>query len=140
MRTSKVVLRLLKMTIRIFLVVLICGGLLYAAKSAYDIGYRIYTETPVESEPGTDVEIVVGNNLSAYSLGKLLKSHGLIDNAIVFTVQMKLSQYADTVIPGTYTLNTSQTATEMLAILSTEVEEEVEEETEDEEAEASDEE
>ena len=77
-----------------------------------------------KKESGRDVIVEVKEGTSALSLGKTLKEKGLIRNAYLFVVQMKLSAYADTVKPGIYTLSTTQTAREMLKIMSTATEEE----------------
>ena len=44
-----------------------------------------------------------------------------------FSVQMELSEYKNQIHPGTYILNSSQTADEMLAVLAGEAETESEE-------------
>ena len=130
MSASKVVLKILHICIIALLIVLVAFGLLQVGTAAYDMGYRVFTEGSVDSEPGRDVVVEVTEGMSALSLGRLLEEKGLVDSAYVFMAQMKLSVYANKVKPGLYTLNTSQTAEEMLAVMSAS-DEPAEEETEE---------
>ena len=129
MSASKVVLNILHVCIVALLIVLIAFGLVQAGTAAYSVGYRIFTEGAVDSAPGQDVVVEVSEGMSARSLGKLLEEKGLVEDAHVFMFQMMLSPYAKKVQPGLYTLNTSQTAEEMLAVMSPS--QETEEETEE---------
>jgi UPF0755 protein len=49
-------------------------------------------------------------------LSKLLEQKGLVSDANVFFVQLKLSD--DEVVSGAYELNTAMTAAEMLEVMS----------------------
>ena len=73
----------------------------------------------MDKEPGRDVIVEVEKGISPLKLGKNLEEKGLIRDAYLFVIQMKLSAYANKVQPGVYTLSTSQTAREMLQIMST---------------------
>lgn len=126
MSASKIVLNILYVCITALLFVLIAFGLLKAGAWAYDMGYRVFTEQPVDIAPGTDVVVEVSQGMSALELGTVLEEKGLIDNAGLFVIQMKLSAYANKVKPGLYTLSTAQTAREMLKVMSSEPEEEEE--------------
>ena len=119
MRSSKVVLQILSICVSLLVFVLVVFVLLKAGTMAYDMGYRIFTEPPMESAPGNDVVVEVDEGMSALSLGTMLEEKGLVEDAHVFMIQMKLSAYANKVRPGLYTLNTSQTAREMLQVMST---------------------
>lgn len=126
MSTSKAVLNILSFCISILIFVLVIFGLIQVGGMAYDMGYRVFTEQPMTGEPGRDVVVEVTEHMSAHQLGTVLEEKGLVDNAWLFAVQMQLSAYAKKVNPGLYTLNTSQTAREMLMVMSakTETEEE----------------
>ena len=122
MSASKVVLKILSACISVLIFVLVIFGLIGVGTTAYDIGYRVFTEKPVDNAPGRDVVVEVTSEMSALSLGTVLEEKGLVDNAYLFVIQMKLSAYAKKVKPGLYTLNTSQTAREMLQVMSAEPE------------------
>ena len=119
MSSSKMVLRILYTCIIALLFVLIIFGVVRLSVAAYSMGYRILTEEPMDKEHGRDVIVEVEKGISPLKLGKNLEEKGLIRNAYLFVIQMKLSAYANKVQPGVYTLSTSQTAREMLQIMST---------------------
>ena len=90
--------------------------LLYGSRVAYDFGYSVFTTGPVEEAPGRDVEVTILTGMSARSIGSLLVSQGVIENATVFYVQATI--YGYDFQPGTYILNTSQTMESILLTLA----------------------
>lgn len=128
MRSSKIVLKIVGTMFSLLLWVLIFVGLVRIGQWAYGFGYRVFTESPVESAPGTDKSVTISDDMSAREIGNLLKEKGLIRDPDLFVAQLKLSSYSDTIKVGTYTLNTSMTAKEMMQVMS--AEEETTEETE----------
>lgn len=127
MRSSKKTLHLLGFILNVLMMVLIVFVVIQLAAVAYDIGYRVFTEPAMESEPGRDVMVEVESGMSAWALGTELEEKGLVDNHILFTVQLQLSSYAKNIKPGLYTLNTSMTAQEMMQVMTKEeIEETVE--------------
>ncbi|QBE96538.1 endolytic transglycosylase MltG [Blautia producta] len=95
-------------------------AVIFVGKSAYDFGYAIFNEVPMADGEGTDITVVIKDGSSVYQIGKILKKKGLIEDAKVFVVQEKLSNYKDKLQAGTYILNTNMTAEEMMAILARE--------------------
>ena len=84
---------------------------------AYDYGYRIFGEEPVEAEPGRDISIQVADGDEAEDIGRMLEEKGLIRDANLFVIQEKLSGLEDGIAAGTYELNTAMTVGEMLDIM-----------------------
>ncbi len=128
MSASKVVLRILHVCISILVFLLVLFGLVKLGGQAYDLGYRVFTERPMENEPGTDVTVRVSEGMNALSLGTVLEEKGLVRDNKLFAIQMMLSAYAKKVKPGLYTLNTHQTSREMLKVMAAEEPKEEEEE------------
>lgn len=95
-------------------------AVIFVGKSAYDFGYAIFNEVPMAEGEGTDITAVIKDGSSVYQIGKILKKKGLIEDAKVFVVQEKLSNYKNKLQAGTYILNTNMTAEEMMAILARE--------------------
>ena len=126
MRSSKVALNILSSVLSILLGILILFVVLRAGNAAYDIGYRIFTEPAMDREPGRDVTVRVTSHMSGTKLGSLLEEKRLVDNGFLFAIQLKLSSYEGKLKAGSYTLNTSQTAEEMIQVLAGEEEEEEE--------------
>ena len=69
----------------------------------------------------------IQKGISATELGSLLEEKGLVDNGVLFSIQLYLSSFDDKLKSGDYVLNTSQTAEEMIQILAGEETEEAEE-------------
>lgn len=126
MSTSKIVMRIVSISFSILVVVLILFGFTKLGNYAFDFGYRVFTEQPISKEPGKDVVIQVESGMSDSELGQILEDKGLIRDGTLFVAQLKMSAYANKIQAGIYTLNTSETAKEMIQIMST-----VEESTED---------
>lgn len=94
-------------------------GTVAVAMTAYNFGYRVFTEAPMEKEPGTDVTIKIEKSMNGQQIGNLLQKKGLIRDADLFRIQLKLSVYEDKIKPGEYKLNTSMTAKDMMVVMST---------------------
>ena len=120
MKLNKLVLKFVSISFSILVMLLVVIGLIKLGSFCYDFGYRVFTEGPVEEEPGTDVSVDVTDDLSEYQIGKLLKKEGLIRDANLFYVQLRKLK------AGTYTLNTSMTAKDMMAVMAAEAEESTE--------------
>ncbi|TGY91491.1 aminodeoxychorismate lyase [Petralouisia muris] len=127
MKSSKMTLSILNSVLSILIMVLILFVTLKAGEAAYALGYRIFTEPAVDRESGRDVTVRLQEGMSAQELGSLLEEKGLVDNGILFAIQLKLSALEDKLKSGKYTLNTSQTAEEMIQVLAGEETEETEE-------------
>ena len=108
MKLNKLVLKFVSISFSILVMLLVVIGLIKLGSFCYDFGYRVFTEGPVEEKPGTDVTVDVTGDLSEYQIGKLLKKEGLIRDANLFYVQLRMSAYHGKLKTGTCTLNTSQ--------------------------------
>ena len=90
---------------------------------AYDYGYRIFGEEPVDEEPGRDVTIEVAESDDAQDIGLMLEQKGLIRDSKLFVIHEKLSGSETGIASGTYELNTAMTVDEMLDFMLTASEE-----------------
>ena len=104
---NKIVFRFVSISFSVLILLLIVIGLIKAGTYCYDFGYRIFTEGAVEAAPGRDVVVQITEDMSGLDIGGELEEKGLIDDKLLFFVQLKLSAYADDINPGVYTLNTS---------------------------------
>lgn len=110
---------MIRTTIRTLLYVVAAMAILRGATWSYSFGYAIFSnQTMAKEGQGRDVYVTVEDGESVKEVAKTLKKERLIKDIRVFEVQEKLSKYKDKIQPGTYILNTEQTAEEMLAILS----------------------
>ena len=87
-------------------------------KKAYDFGFRVFTEGPVAEAPGRDIVMSVDKGEGLTDIAKKLEEKGITGDWMLFFVQAKLSEYKGEIEPGTYTLNNSYTADELMAVLT----------------------
>lgn len=113
--------------LRLALLILVVVGIFKVGEYAYTYCYSVVSDTAAEEEPGRDVSVSVTSDMSAGKVAKLLERKGLVKNADVFKIQMKVTGYEDKIQPGKYVLNTSMRPREMLKILAGEETEEDEE-------------
>lgn len=84
---------------------------------AYDFGYRVFADLPVSEGEGRTVNVVVSEGQGSRELAKMLEQKGLVNDANVFWIQIKLSECDDKLQPGTYELSTAMNSEQMLQIL-----------------------
>ncbi len=121
MSASKIVWKMVSISFSALILILLVIGMYQGGKRAYAFGYRVFTEKAVDlPEEGKDKVVQVVADMGAKELGDLLKKKGLIRDANLFVLQLKLSAYSGEIKEGTYTLSTSMTAQEMMQVMSAE--------------------
>lgn len=90
---------------------------------AYDFGYRIFAEEPVELGTGRMVSVSIVEGKSVSEIGEILEEKGLIRDAKLFYLQEMFSEYKGELKPGVYELSTGMTPYEMMEIMSASEEE-----------------
>lgn len=118
MNAKQMVAAILGAVLKVAVAVLIITYVYKGALVAYDYGYRVFQEKPMEESPGTDIVVEITVGKSAMQIGEVLEDKGLIRDARLFFVQNLLSHYKDKLKPGKYTLNTSMSMEEMMEIMS----------------------
>lgn len=113
---------LLKITAAVVLVLLVYK----LSFSAYDFGYRIFAEEPVDSIGVRTASVTIVEGKTPKEIGKILEEKGLIRDGFLFIFQEMFSEYHDELQPGVYELNTGMTPFEMMQIMARQVEEEEE--------------
>ena len=121
MKVDKMVIKTLTTVLKVVLAVVVVMFVYKGATLAYDYGYRVFAEEPVDAAPGMDMDVVVEDGMGPKEIGIMLESRGLIKDGTLFYLQNILSKYKDDLKAGTYTLNTSMTTEEMMAVISGEV-------------------
>lgn len=123
MNKNKLVLRFVSISFSVLVILLVLIGFVKVGTYCYDFGYRIFTEEAIDEEPGRDVVIQITDDMSGMDIAKELEDKGLIQDARLFYIQLKLSTYSKKINPGVYTLNTSMQARDMMVEMSKEQEE-----------------
>ena len=95
----------------------------WIGKSAYQFGYNIFNQQAMSPWAGQEVTVVIEDGSSVYKIGKTLESKGLVEDAKIFYVQERLSNYHGKLKAGTYLLSTAYTPNRIMSILSGEDEE-----------------
>lgn len=126
MRVKKATVFILSLSLRIILFALIIIGIIKGGQMAYEFGLSVFLEEAVSEEPGRNITVMIEEGTSTSEIGKMLEKKGLIRDHRLFYVQVKLSKYNNKLRPGTYTLNTSMKAREMMSVMSLEQTEESE--------------
>lgn len=122
MNSKEIVGSVFGMAFKIIAAVLIIMFVYKYAFLAYDYGYRLFGEKPITSGEGRTVTVTIPEGVDAKKVGEILETKGLIRDSQLFVLQELLSDYHGAILPGEFELNTSMTAEEMLAVLSTEPE------------------
>ena len=115
---KKIVLGILNASVRIAILVIAFSLIKKVCLTAYDYGYRVFSERPMTEGEGFDEDIVIPVGSSAMDIGKILKNKGLIRDEKLFYVQVLLSSYRGKLNPGDYVLNTSMTAEDMMRVMA----------------------
>ena len=109
---------------KIALYVCVVVLIIWIGKTAYQFGYDVFNQQAMSPGEGQDVTVVIQEDDSVYEIGKILEQKGLVEDALVFWVQEKLSNYSGELKPGTYLLSTAYTPTRIMGILAGDEEQE----------------
>ncbi len=90
---------------------------------AYDFGYRIFAEEPMELGEGRIVSVSIVEGKTVAEIGDILEEKGLIRDSRLFYFQEMFSEYRGDLQPGVYELSTGMTPYEMMAIMAADEEE-----------------
>lgn len=115
---NKTLYQVIKIAGTVLVVLLVVYGTVRTSIMAFDYGYRVFTEPPMASKPGTSVVVTITPEMGADDIADYLLEKGLIRDDNLFWIQYQLSAYKGDILPGSYTLNTSMTAKEMMIIMA----------------------
>ena len=124
MKISSLISGILNFIVRAAIVIVVIYAIKQICITAYDYGYRIYSEPPMAEGEGVDIVVNIPMGSSVSDTAEILKGYGLIRDERLFALQERFSDYHGKLEPGMYTLNTSMTAEDMLAAMSPSVSEE----------------
>lgn len=106
------------MLLKVLVAILVIVGVYKGATIGYEYGYRVFQEPAMTESPGVDIQVDITMGKTALEIGEVLEQHGLVRDKYIFYVQNLLSNYKDELQPGSYVLNTSMTAQEMMEIMA----------------------
>lgn len=126
MKLNKVIFKFVSLSFSILVMLLVVVGLVELGSFCYDFGYRVFTETSVDEEPGREVVVQITSDMSEREIGDMLEEEGLVRDGKLFYAQLKLSAYSGDLLPGIYTLNTAMTGKDMIVVMAAGTEESTE--------------
>lgn len=132
MKTQRAVLAAGLFFLRLAIVILVAVGIYRLGVYAYTYGYSIVSDAAMEEKPGRDMRVVLSSDMTVREAAQLLERRGLVKDADIFRIQLKVNKYEDKIKPGEYILNTSMTPKELMQALAGEGEDEEEKEEEEE--------
>ena len=118
MNKNKLVFRFVSVSFSILVILLVLIGFIKIGTYCYEFGYRVFTEEAVDAEPGRDVVVQITDGMSGMDIAKELESKGLVRDAKLFYVQLRVSAYYKKLNLGVYTLNTSMDARDMMVVMA----------------------
>lgn len=127
MNTKQLIISIGTIAVKLAVAYLIITYMIQWMGAAHEFGYRMFAEEPMTGEPGITYNVTVTEESTPKQIAEALEEYGLIRDKNLFYAQYMVSEYRNKIEPGTYDLNTSMTAEQMLEIMSPE-EDEAEEE------------
>ena len=104
--------------LKLALYVAIILGLIYLGQTTYYYTHAVFANQACEEAPGKTMKVTISEDVSEKELAKVLEKNGLIENSLVFRIQMKMAGFGQMIEADTYELNTSMTPSELIKILS----------------------
>ena len=118
MTTHKAVMRVASFCLKVIIFIVIVLGIVSLGLTTYRYTHAVFSDAALEEEPGKLVRVKIPEDVNGKQLAKVLEENGLIEDANVFVIQMKMADFGETVKAGTYELSTSMPPSEMFKILS----------------------
>lgn len=123
-RLGAAVVTLVKVIFRIVLYICVAFLIYWGGKAAFHFAYTVFNEQAVSPGEGEEVVVAIEEGSNSYQIGKTLENAGLIENALIFVIQERLSNYHGQLKAGTYSLSTAYTPTRIMSVLAEEPQQE----------------
>jgi len=118
MKAKNLIISIATTVVKVAVAAFIITKALEMATTAYEFGFRVFTEAPMTGEPGINYTVTLTEETKPKQVAEALEEYGLIRDKNLFYVQYLLSEQKDKLVPGSYELNTCMTAEEMLVIMA----------------------
>lgn len=123
MKSQKIILTMALVLFRITILFCVIIGIWSLGETSYSYCYKIIAQTSMSKEPGKNVSISFAESMDNKDLSVLLEKRGVIEDANIFHLQLKVNKYEEKLEHGTYTLNTSMTPKQIMQVIAGEAEE-----------------
>ncbi len=118
MNVRQIIISVISAIVKIAILIYLITYITKWTATAYDFGYRIFTEEPVSIGEGVSYSVTFEKGASVRNLAKTLEEYGLIRDANLFYVQYLASDYRNNLVPGTYELSSGMDSQQMMEIMS----------------------
>ncbi|MBR5509071.1 MAG: endolytic transglycosylase MltG [Lachnospiraceae bacterium] len=123
MKAEKAMLSTALFVLRLAITVLVIIGIYRVGEYSYLYSYSVVSDAAIEAAPGRDISVTLSKGVKPKEIASFLERKGLVKDAKVFQIQIKLNGYEEDLKSGTYILNTSMTPREMMRVMAGEEEE-----------------
>ena len=113
---SRIVWSIIGLLVRVALIFLLVIGIQSVISIGYDFGYNLFKGEAMSDPPGRDVVFTIEQGQSTSEIVDNLLEEGLVGNK--WAVYAQIVFYKRKLMPGTYTLNTSQLNKDILKVLN----------------------
>lgn len=120
--TQAVMMQVGLLCVRLAIMALVIYGVYQVGHTSYMLGYSIMAHSAMEEEPGRDIQVTLDKSMGVKDVALLLERKGLIEDADIFRIQLKVNKYESKLHLGSYVLNTSMTSKEIMQVLAGELE------------------
>lgn len=114
--TLKITSFIIRLLMNIMFYVLVAFLIVNVSKQAFQFTYQLYGPVALEKEPGRDLIIQIKKGESTMDIASKLEVNRVIVNKYSFYVKTKIED--DTIMPGTYEINSSMTYNDILEIIT----------------------
>ena len=115
---SAIIRTVINISINILVLAIVMMLIYTYSEKAYEFGKAIFEEQAMDTaESARNVVVTIPKNASDKDVAALIKKAGLVEDKNVFLIQLVLSDYKGKAVPGTYTLSTANTPTEIMQII-----------------------
>lgn len=115
---SSIIRTVINISINILVVAIVMMLIYTYAGKAYEFGRAIFDEKAIDTpETAKNVVITIPKNASDKQVAEIVEKAGAIEDKYVFLIQLMLSDYKGKAVPGTYTVSTGNTPTEIMEII-----------------------
>ena len=118
MNTRKAALRAGAICLKVAIFIAIVLGIVYLGQTTFRYTHAVFSDAAYEEEPGRTIKVKIPEDVSGKRLAKVLEENGLIEDANIFMIQMKMADFGETVKAGSYELNTSMKPSAMFRVLA----------------------
>lgn len=124
MDIKKILLTIISISVKMICLAVVIMAIYTIGIKAYDFGEKLFAEVPMQEAPGTDIRVLITDDMSVMDIAKELQEKGLVESSLAFTIKGTLVKLDKHIVTGAYMFNTSMTMSQMIDVFEEKYEEE----------------